>query len=203
MTTTTITDAYKYHGRFLDIEPSHLIPDGLFIGTKEHPTGARQGIHLDEDKARELIAAVTKHFGKKILRPKPKSIGQVNRERFDEIPVGARFEIKNTTFKHETNTAIKVNGTEFQVLQEDGTPFNGLSSITGHHLYYRTYTVIPEPTVAEQIRALAVGDQFTIHFIDRPIKGIKIDSDSYFRYDGNMIVKIGNELGAVKVVKSS
>lgn len=202
MTTTTITDANKYRSRFLDIEPSVLVHDGLFIGVKEHEGGSRRGIHLDEDKARELIAAVTKHFGKKIL--KAKTVAEINRERFDKIPVGARFEywVEGGT-PGTPDKALKISETEFKHVDRDGTTSTIPSSIGGHHIWPRIYNVIPEPTVAEQIKALAVGDQFTIHFLDRPIKGIKIDADSYFRYDENRIVKLAHELGTSKVVKSS
>lgn len=61
----------------------------------------------------------------------------------------------------------------------------------------------PKPTVAEQIKALAVGDQFTIDYENgNQVYGIKVDDENWFSYVNKLLGRIEHITWAGTVTKS-
>lgn len=192
MTTTKIKTDYPFSNRELVVDKSLPVTGAAYL----EMTGG--GVHLNPESARTLVEALGDILGNEAIEPRSKG-----RRVFDSLAVGDYFSMSRggTTY-----FGLKVSDTEYKYdakvfiskLEKRATRYFNLDSWVIEPYQYTP----PKPHIADQIRALATGDQFTLVYecAKSEIKAVKIDDERYFSYTESRIVTIEGDTGLVGTV---
>lgn len=165
MTRTTIKSMYG--DREISLHPYNSTKDLLLsiINTRNDQS---EVAWLDENAARNLVAALVSHFGDEILKPKAKTFA----EQFGALPLDSYFTINFASNGNELWKAWKrpdgklvATGLGWDQLAAYVTPNHGVKVTAETHL---GKTIVPSdwrppkptPQVVLDFRALAVGEEF-------------------------------------------
>lgn len=189
-----INSARPHSRRFLTVAPTR-IPTGDavlidYLGS---------GVTVDEAGARDMIDAFAEVFGESVRIKRAQVPAHL--VAFDALAVGDYFTMDRA--RHHW-WGYKISATNFVFTSESG----GISKLPhGGRSFWpadrdlKGWEIKPwtPPTSGDQLRELAVGDNFTVVY-DTGVehKGIKVDAERWFSYNDKLIRRIMIDGGAVQ-----
>lgn len=198
MTNTVIQTALPGSRCQLFVEKSNQLEGGAYLA-------AYSGVHLDEAGARDVIDAIAEIFGETVRIKRPPVPAHL--AAFNRLDVGDYFTMDRDN-SHWWGYKVSDENFVFTSLPGDiSTLTDGeRRSWPAHELRGWEIKRWTPPTLVDELRALAVGDQYTLTLPGGSVrKGIKIDADQVYDYTHNRIDEIKNysPRGSVTLTKEN